>query len=121
MTDANVIVQTMLACQKLIAVGTVQSNQLFFEYLIAIDPHRFGLWTRFLFLLDLLEMEALDVTVEIIFHLEESLAVRTFEHVGLVELLVDCSHVIFHRVETREGFVAELALRDAVGCPTTIH
>lgn len=59
-------------------------------------------------------MIAFDVSVEIIFHLEQSITVSAFEHVGFVEFLVYCAHVIFHAVQAGEGFKAEFALGYAV-------
>jgi hypothetical protein len=55
------------------------------------------------------------VSVQIILHLEEAVAVRAFEHVTWIEVLVDGAHVILQGMETGEGFEAQLALSDAIG------
>lgn len=58
---SNVIVETMLACEELIAIRTIQSDQLLFEDLLAVD---FRLrFITFVLLLDLLQVIALDVTI----------------------------------------------------------
>lgn len=59
-------------------------------------------------------MEAFDVTVEIILHLEQAIAVWTFEHIRQVQLLMNRSHVIPHRMKTCEAFEAKIALSKAV-------
>lgn len=107
------IVQAVLAGQELIAVRAVQADEFLFENLIAVDP-RLRL-RALLLLLHLPQVITLDVAVQVIFHLEQAVAVRAGEHVAPVQLLVDRAHVIFHAVQAREGFEAQLALRDAIG------
>lgn len=106
MAHANVVVETVLGSQKLVTISTVQPNEFFLENFIAIDSTRPRITFRSLFLVYMSKMEALDVTVEIILHFEESITVGAFEHVARVEGLVDGAHVVLHGVKTGKGFEA---------------
>lgn len=82
MANSYVIVETVLARQEFIAIGTVEADQFFLENLLAIDL-RLGL-VALVFFLHLSKMIALDVPVEIIFHFEKSFTVRTLEHITFI-------------------------------------
>jgi hypothetical protein len=113
--NSDVVVETVLRRQELVAVGTVQPDEFLLKDFVAFNAGRSHSVLRSLFLVHLTEMEGFDVSVQIILHLEEAVAVRAFEHVTWIEVLVDGAHVILQGMETGEGFEAQLALSDAIG------
>lgn len=118
MSHSDVIVQAVLARQEFVAIRTVQTDEFLLKYLVPLHP-RLRL-RSFLLLLRLLQMIAFDVTVQIVFHFEQAAAVRAFEHVRLVECLVNGAHVIPQRVQTCERLEAQLALGNTVNCTANI-
>lgn len=110
--NSNVIVKTVFAREKFIAVRTVEADEFFFENFIAINL-RFS-FCSLSFLEILLHVEAFDMAIEIILHLETSFTVLAFEHVAVIEFLMNSAHVILQTVHRCEGFEAKITLRDSL-------
>lgn len=110
------VIETVLRGEKFIAIRAVQPYELFLEDFITIDTGWSCTVLRPLFLVNLSHVEAFDMPIKVIFHLEKAITVWAFEHITRVKILVDRAHMITHRMQTSEGFEAQFTLCDAFGC-----